>query len=348
MFGVVNVMAVAQRHIPAPPIEQIIMGFDADVGRPGDNPPAKALIFVKTPAGKRQNSAGFDALRQGSYKILPLLCAGDVMNHAEQHHQIIKAAVRRVLDDVAFFECRIWQVFECGAGVFQQRRIIVHTMIVQIFRPEMFRQENTETPIAAADIQHGKRRLEVWQKRIPARPGLPACLVKFIGGHAVKFAVDGVQAVNGGIVHCAKFYFTVELAERLLIGGIIHMVIIKRIRVGSAFRVGLLVGAVVATITGLLVVAFQGLFLGAIMSFLTLNSQSGNFSSSGESAFATFSLITLCIFYAMYVVFSAIFGGISAAITAFAYNLAAGWIGGLEIELESQGKNKRGVDDIFE
>lgn len=125
------------------------------------------------------------------------------------------------------------------------------------------------------------------------------------------------------------------------------MVIIKRIRVGSAFRVGLLVGAVVAAITGLLIVAFQGLFLSAIMSILTVDSQSGGFSSSGGNAFATFSLITLCIFYAMYVVFSAIFGGISAVITAFAYNLTAGWIGGLEIELETEGKNKRGVDEIF-
>ncbi len=126
------------------------------------------------------------------------------------------------------------------------------------------------------------------------------------------------------------------------------MVIIKRIRVGSAFRVGLLVGAVVATITGLLVVAFQGLFLGAIVSLISLDPQSGGTFSRNSDAFATFSLITLCIFYGMYVVFSAIFGGISAAITAFAYNLAARWIGGLEIELETDGKSKRGVDDIFE
>lgn len=125
------------------------------------------------------------------------------------------------------------------------------------------------------------------------------------------------------------------------------MVIIKRIRVGSAFRVGLLVGAVVAAITGLLVVGFQELFLGAIMSLLTLGSQSGSMSSSGGNVIATFSVLTLCIFYAMYVVFSAIFGGISAAITAFAYNLAAGWIGGLEIELETDSKSKRGADEIF-
>jgi hypothetical protein len=127
------------------------------------------------------------------------------------------------------------------------------------------------------------------------------------------------------------------------------MVIIKRIRIGSAFRVGLLVGAVVAAITGLLVVGFQGLFFSAIMTAFTLDPQSGSgFSSSGGNAFATFGLLTLCIFYVMYVVFSSIFGGISAAITAFAYNLAAGWIGGLEIELETQDKSKRGEDEIFE
>jgi hypothetical protein len=53
----------------------------------------------------------------------------------------------------------------------------------------------------------------------------------------------------------------------------------------------------------------------------------------------------------MYVIFSAIAGGIAGLLWAFAYNLAARWVGGLEIELADEaGKGKRGYayDDIYE
>jgi hypothetical protein len=128
------------------------------------------------------------------------------------------------------------------------------------------------------------------------------------------------------------------------------MVTIKHVNVGSAFRVGLMVSAVVAALTGLLFIALQGLFMNLIFNLLTIDPSTGSFtSSSGSSVFATFSLVTMCIFYVMMVVFSAIFGGISAAVSAFAYNLVSRWVGGLEIELETQGKSKRGsADDIFE
>ena len=128
------------------------------------------------------------------------------------------------------------------------------------------------------------------------------------------------------------------------------MVTIKHINVGSAFRVGLMVSAVVAALTGLLFIALQSLFMNLIFTLLTLDPTTGSFSSSsGSNAFATFSLVTMCIFYVMMVVFSAIFGGISAAISAFAYNLVSRWVGGLEIELETEAKSKRGAsDDIFE
>ena len=64
-----------------------------------------------------------------------------------------------------------------------------------------------------------------------------------------------------------------------------------------------------------------------------------------------FGLAGLCFFYIMYVVFSAIGGGIGGIVTALAYNLAARWVGGLELEVEQEpGKNKRSYDfdDIYE
>ncbi|MGQ9887240.1 MAG: DUF3566 domain-containing protein [Aggregatilineales bacterium] len=117
------------------------------------------------------------------------------------------------------------------------------------------------------------------------------------------------------------------------------MFIIKRIGVGSAFRVGLVAGAVLTAITGLLLLLLQGLFLSYIGSMiqtarpaeavdgsLPLSVGLGNF-------LATFGLVTACVFYVMSVVFSAVFTGIAAALMAFAYNLVARWVGGLEVEL---------------
>jgi uncharacterized membrane protein len=108
---------------------------------------------------------------------------------------------------------------------------------------------------------------------------------------------------------------------------------------------------VVAIITGLLLVLFQSLFTTA---FVSIFSSSGNFqTSSGADIFTAFSLATACIFYIIYVVFAGIFGGIGGAITALAYNLVSGWVGGLEVELDGLGKAKRGPSlmsdgEIFE
>lgn len=130
------------------------------------------------------------------------------------------------------------------------------------------------------------------------------------------------------------------------------MFTIKRIRVGSAFRVGLVAGAVFAAITGLFFLLLQGLFLSFITSMsnsVTWNSAAGSGSSalsaSSGNFFAAFSLAAACIFYVVSVVFSAVFAGIGAALAAFAYNLAARWVGGLEIEMAGGlDKLKRGLD----
>lgn len=127
------------------------------------------------------------------------------------------------------------------------------------------------------------------------------------------------------------------------------MITIKRINIGSAFRVGALVSLVIALITGLLVVLLQSLFATAIIGLLSYDN--GFQTSRGPDIFTAFSLATACIFYLVYVVFAGIFGGIGGVITAVAYNLVSGWVGGLEVELDGLGKGKRGLGgdgEIFE
>jgi len=131
------------------------------------------------------------------------------------------------------------------------------------------------------------------------------------------------------------------------------MFTIKRIGVGSAFRVGLVAGAVLAAVTGLLFLLLQGLFFSFIASMMNTVPWDGTtgrgslpLAASSGDLFAAFGLAAACVFYVMSVVFSAVFTGIAAALTAFAYNLAARWVGGLEVEMAgSLDKLKRGLDD---
>lgn len=133
------------------------------------------------------------------------------------------------------------------------------------------------------------------------------------------------------------------------------MFTVKRIGIGSAFRVGLVSGAILAAILGLIAILLQGLLLSFFTSIMNLSasvgaSGSGSLSVTGindpAGFFAMFSLATACIFYIANIVFSAVFGGIFAAAAAFAYNLAARWVGGLEIEMAgSFDKTKRTLDD---
>jgi transmembrane protein DUF3566 len=107
--------------------------------------------------------------------------------------------------------------------------------------------------------------------------------------------------------------------------------IIRRVAVGSAFKVGLAVSALMAAIFGLIGLLMQASLMGLISSAVN---NSGNF-PGGSGNFATFGLASSCIFYGISVVMAALFGGIGGAVAAFFYNLAAGWFGGLQIELST-------------
>jgi len=94
------------------------------------------------------------------------------------------------------------------------------------------------------------------------------------------------------------------------------MAVIKRISPGSAFKLGALVYAILGFIVGI-PFAFLGMIVG------TATAARYPFIGAG---FGFFSLILFPIGYA-------IVGAILGALTAVIYNLAAGWVGGLEVDI---------------
>ena len=100
---------------------------------------------------------------------------------------------------------------------------------------------------------------------------------------------------------------------------------IRHISVGSAFKVGAVLTGLVFIVIGFFVVLLPALF-GASL----LGAMLGN--QGGGSAFGT-GLISGVIIYILGIIVYAIIGGISGAIDAWLYNIVAGWVGGLEIDL---------------
>lgn len=95
---------------------------------------------------------------------------------------------------------------------------------------------------------------------------------------------------------------------------------LKRIDVGSAFKIG-------AILTAMFYAIF-GLFMMPLMAMMSsMAAQMGQAGQAGAMAGGG-------IFgYLMLVVMGAIGGGIVGALYAFLYNLVSGWVGGLEVEL---------------
>ncbi len=95
------------------------------------------------------------------------------------------------------------------------------------------------------------------------------------------------------------------------------MAILKRIAPGSAFKVGLVVYAIV------------GLVLGAFCTLIALTGMP--FGAHSQMPFGRgigiFAVILCPIVYG-------IIGGIAAAIGAALYNVAASWIGGVQVDLD--------------
>lgn len=131
------------------------------------------------------------------------------------------------------------------------------------------------------------------------------------------------------------------------------MIVIKRIGLGSAFKIGALIGFISATILGLLIGISQFSLTTLFAGLADVSSTSTLSYQQNQSAFIATSLAMLCIFYAVYIVMATIGGGLSGLFWAWTFNIAARWAGGLELEIDSNsiGKSKRSAyayDDIYE
>jgi hypothetical protein len=100
------------------------------------------------------------------------------------------------------------------------------------------------------------------------------------------------------------------------------MTTLKRVGPGSAFKIGLVTYAIL------------GLVLGIFMAFISM--LVGNLGSMGQSAAPGAKLFGFGMGFGAIIFFPicyGIIGGIFAAIGAVIYNLVAGWVGGLEVDI---------------
>jgi hypothetical protein len=100
------------------------------------------------------------------------------------------------------------------------------------------------------------------------------------------------------------------------------MATLKHIGPGSAFKVGLVVYAVLGLIIGICMALFS-------MMIGSLGSMAGTGGASAKAFGFGFGLGSIIIFPILY----GIIGGIAGALGAVVYNLVAGWVGGLEVDI---------------
>lgn len=113
------------------------------------------------------------------------------------------------------------------------------------------------------------------------------------------------------------------------------MVTIKKISIGSAFRVGAVISVIFWAVFGLLFFALPGL----LFSSLTTST----FSSTPElREFGMMGGAGLLVTYLCAIPFYAIAGGLAGALYALVYNITSGMVGGIEVELDDL--SGRGVD----
>jgi hypothetical protein len=108
-------------------------------------------------------------------------------------------------------------------------------------------------------------------------------------------------------------------------------VTIKKVRVGSAFKVGFVLNIILFAIFGLVALITQLLFASAFSA--VFRNSTGAFSTFD---FNTIGIPILCMGYAGGIVVAGIFGGIGFSIYALVYNIATGMTGGLQVELSRE------------
>ncbi|MFW5691775.1 MAG: hypothetical protein ACOCX3_00330 [Chloroflexota bacterium] len=100
------------------------------------------------------------------------------------------------------------------------------------------------------------------------------------------------------------------------------MITIKKISIGSAFKVAAVVSTLLWLVFGLLLVLLPSSALEVNTSF-----RDGDFIRTLDRG-------SLFISYLCGLPLQAVLGGLAGAFIAFAYNVTAGWIGGLQVEVQ--------------
>jgi hypothetical protein len=113
---------------------------------------------------------------------------------------------------------------------------------------------------------------------------------------------------------------------------------LRRIKISSAFKVGAIVSGLQYMIFGLLFLALQYAYINALFNVLAAQARSPQVGGSTASFF-----IPLLFFYGCGIPVVGVFGGISWALGAFFYNLAARFVGGVEIMIDYYDLNQEQV-----
>ena len=98
---------------------------------------------------------------------------------------------------------------------------------------------------------------------------------------------------------------------------------VRSISVASVFKVAAVIYAILFAIFGCLFLVLPGILGAGILG--ELGEDMGLFGGG---------IVATLLLWIVGIVLYAIFGGIFAAIGAFVYNLAASWVGGVEVELD--------------
>lgn len=106
---------------------------------------------------------------------------------------------------------------------------------------------------------------------------------------------------------------------------------LKRIRVGSAFKVGVVLNGAIFLLFGLIFIALPLLLLGSARDNISV------YTSPDARQLADFigtaSILSLACLYIVGTIGAGIMGGIVFAVSAWLYNLTARWVGGIEVIL---------------
>lgn len=104
---------------------------------------------------------------------------------------------------------------------------------------------------------------------------------------------------------------------------------ITSIGILTAFKIGAIFSGLVFLVAVVPTILLQSVVFGAAM--FASPEMSNEFDAG---IFAGAGLAGMCALMGIGSVFYAVAGGISAAVGAFVYNLASGWVGGIEVNLE--------------